>query len=229
MNMKTKLIITSVMTIAVCLSLIAGSTFAYFTSNADTGVAITSARVNVTAKIKQDTLKIYSLGVEQTATNNEGDRLFENLGTATWSDDGELELNLIAPGDKAEFTIEVANTSNIAIKYKVTMDVKYAAGSANSQALAEGLVGTVTIDGENYPIANAADIVTDNGNGGNYIEVAPNTDIADILVSIELPTAVGNEAQEGVVSISFALVAIQGNGDVTTLETSTTEETTSNN
>lgn len=222
MNMKSKIIITSVMTIAVCLSLIAGSTFAYFTSNADAGVAITSARVNVTAEIKQDSLKIYSLDVEQPAK-------FENGGTATWDADGNLELNLIAPGDKAEFTIDVTNTSNIAIKYKVTMDVKYADGSATSEALAKGLVGTVTIDGEEYPIANAADIVTDNGNGGNYIKVDPNTDIDDVLVSIELPTAVGNEAQEGVVSISFALVAIQGNGDVTTLEATTTEETTAAN
>lgn len=217
MNMKTKLIITSVMTIAVCLSLIAGSTFAYFTSNADTGVAVTSARVNVTAEIKQDTLKLSSLNVEQKDDQGNYVNSFENGGTATWTNNGELELNLIAPGDKAEFTIEVTNNSNIAIKYKVTMDVKYAAGSANSQALAEGLVGTVTIDGEDYPIANAADIVTDNGNGGNYIAVAPNTDIDDILVSVALPTAVGNAAQEGVVSISFALVAIQGNGDVSTL------------
>ena len=56
--------------------------------------------------------------------------------------------------------------------------------------------------------------------------------IGDIAVSVEfknMDNEINNKAQDGAVSISFALVAIQGNGDVTTLETTTTEETTSNN
>ena len=150
MNMKTKLIITSVMTIAVCLSLIAGSTFAYFTSDAKTNITVNSAKVNVTAEILQNTLVLSSLNVEQKDDQGNYVNTFENGGTATWTNNGELKLNLIAPGDKAQFTIDVKNNSNIAIKYKVTMDVKYAEGSANSKALAEGLVGTVTIDGVDY-------------------------------------------------------------------------------
>ena len=223
------------MTIAVCLSLIAGSTFAYFTSNAETNITVNSAKVNVTAEIKQDSLKLSSLNVEQKDDQGNYVNTFENGGTATWSSEGELELKLMAPGDKAQFTIDVTNNSNIAIKYQVAMVISYdktAINADRSAALAEQLVVKAYINGKNYTITDLDSLTDANGTEISYIDAIPGDTIGDIAVSVEfknMDNEINNKAQDGAVSISFALVAIQGNGDVTTLETTTTEETTSNN
>ena len=47
--MKNQIIISSILTIAMCVSLIAGSTFALFTSNSEVNVSVSSATVSVTA------------------------------------------------------------------------------------------------------------------------------------------------------------------------------------
>ena len=49
--MKKKVLLSSVLVIAICLCLIAGSTFALFTDIADTSIAITSGNVKLTATV----------------------------------------------------------------------------------------------------------------------------------------------------------------------------------
>ena len=47
--MKKKILLSSILTIALCLSIIAGSTYALFTSSADVNVAVTAGNVELTA------------------------------------------------------------------------------------------------------------------------------------------------------------------------------------
>ena len=47
--MKNKIIVSSILTIALCLSMIAGYTFALFTSESQVNVAVTSGEVKVVA------------------------------------------------------------------------------------------------------------------------------------------------------------------------------------
>ena len=112
--MKNKIIISSILTIAMCFNLIAGSTFALFTSESKANVAVTSGEVNVTATVSD--LKTSSLGVEQTAG------AFANGGSATL-DNGTLTLDKLTPGDKASFTITAENKSNVSVKYRITWSV----------------------------------------------------------------------------------------------------------
>ena len=65
--MKNRIIISSILTIALCLSMIAGSTFALFTSESKVDIAVTSGKIDVVATIDETTLATSSLGVAQTA------------------------------------------------------------------------------------------------------------------------------------------------------------------
>ena len=58
MKNKKKILLSSVMVIALCLSLIAGSTFALFTSESKVNIAVTSGKVDVKASITD--LSVYS-------------------------------------------------------------------------------------------------------------------------------------------------------------------------
>ena len=151
--MKKKIVISAVATIAICLSLILGSTYALFTDEGSVSIAATSAKVDLEAYIDQASLKVYSLDVLQTATNAEGKNLFENGGTASFNAEGNLELDLVSPGDKVEFDIAIDNESNIAIKYNVKMVVEYDATGLTAEqidaceAFKAALVAKATING----------------------------------------------------------------------------------
>ena len=61
--MKKK-ITSAVLTIVLCLSLIAGSTYALFTSEDTVNIAVTSGKVNVVATITEEKPATTSFGVE---------------------------------------------------------------------------------------------------------------------------------------------------------------------
>ena len=107
--MKNKIIISSILTIALCLSMIAGSTFALFTSESKVNVAVGSATVSVTATptapVMGSTLGTH-LG---SATQGEGDKV------------NELTLKNFVPGDYATFAINVKNDSTVAVNYRTVI------------------------------------------------------------------------------------------------------------
>ena len=113
--MKNKIIVSSILTIALCLSMIAGSTFALFTSESKVDIAVTSGTLDVDAVINND-LQLSSLGVAQTDT-------FANGGTATLTGE-KLTLANVTPGDKATFSITVTNNSNVAMNYRFVWSVE---------------------------------------------------------------------------------------------------------
>ena len=186
--MKKKALLSSILTIALCISLIAGSTFALFTSTSDVNISVTSGKVDVVATVDQNSIELYSMDVEQ--QNN-----FENGGTATFTDTAKLALKNITPGDKATFDIVITNNSTVAVQYKITWSV--------DGKLAQALVATV--DGE-----------TLTSNTSDWMKWEAPINEADktrkVSISIELPITVGNDYQEQSAEISFNVVAVQGNG-----------------
>ena len=184
--MKKKIILSSVLSIMICLCLIAGSTYALFTSQSQVNIAATSGKVAVEA-ILVDSLTLTSLGKPMTST-------FENGGTAT-IEGQTLTLENITPGDKAEFAIQITNNSTVNMQYRIKWTV--------DGTLFDALVAT-------------ADGAVINNGVSDWTEwTAPTSDgdkIVSIPVSIELPAEVGNEYQEASASISFTVEAVQGNG-----------------
>ena len=143
-NVKRNVIVSAFMAIALCLSVVAGATFALFTSNSSVNIAITSGNVEVTATASA--LKVYSpKAVNETgiadgdnAVDENGGR-FVNGGTATLTG-SELKLDNMTPGDKATFKITVKNKSTVAIKYRTVIE-------AQDEGLFAGLA--INIGGKN--------------------------------------------------------------------------------
>ena len=187
--MKNKIIISSILTIALCLSMIAGSTFALFTSKSQTNIAVTSGKLEVVANINND-LSLTSLGVAQTGT-------FANGGTAqivTVDEIPTLTLNKLTPGDSVSFSITVENKSDVAMKYQFAWDVD----GALYPFLTATVDGVAIADGEtDWALWNTADGTTQT-----------------FVVVITLPETVGNDAQGLNASINVTVNAIQGNAEV---------------
>ncbi len=187
--MKKKALVSSILTIALCLSLIAGSTFALFTSTDSVNVAVTAGKVEVVATI--DGLQTYSMG---NATEVNG--TFANGGTATFTDAKELVLDKVTPGDKASFNVNITNNSNVVTSYRIKM---YVEGE-----LANALVATATIDASDVKLS-AVESVTDWATfDGNETIVVP--------MSVLLPVEAGNEYQEKSARVTVVVEAVQANG-----------------
>jgi len=184
--MKNKALISAILTIALCLSIISGSTFALFTSESKVNVAITAGNVEVVANV--DDIELYSMG-ELRQTDS-----FANGGTAEYDETtGEVLLNKVTPGDKVKFNLYVTNNSDVNIQYRVSW---IASGELYSVLVA-------TADG-----ATLANGVSE----WKKWDYNPADTERVIPVSIELPTDAGNEHRGKSAAIAFKVEAVQGNG-----------------
>lgn len=205
--MKKKALLTSVLTIALCLSLIAGSTFALFTSESKVNVAVTSGKVDVVATMEG--LSLYSptaidqSGVIVDAANAATATAFANGGTAD-VDDNTITLTNITPGDKVSFTIKVKNNSNVTIKYRTILTCE------SDNGLFAGL--KVMIDGEEYIGQTRVSA---------YETLAAGTGDYTVPVSIELPATASNVYQDKTMKLSYTVQAVQGNTETSDPENGT--------
>lgn len=110
--MKKKLLLTSILSIVMCLSLTIGGTFALFTSKSEVNVAVTSATVNVVARVEKTE---YSFDSRLTEASN--------CTHVINPDDGSLDINYMMPGDTVTATVAIKNESNVAIKYKINTSI----------------------------------------------------------------------------------------------------------
>ncbi len=208
MNKKQKsgIILTSLAAIAAAGSLIAGSTYALFTSESKTNIAVTSGKVEVTATVEglqtysgkdltgdveTDATRIYKTDSTELGGEN---GTFANGGTATYTD-GTLTLDKMMPGDKVTFNINITNNSNVAIKYCIKIT------SSNDTGLFDALEVNIPDHSVN------GDIVWK-----SLAYDATNTSIANIEdCSIFLPSTKGDDYQDKKCDITISVEAIQGN------------------
>ena len=185
--MKRKIILSSILSIVICLSLIAGSTLALFTSTSSVNIAVNSAKVDVKAVIGN--IELYSLDVLQPGMT------FENGGTAALSG-SDITLTNITPGDMIKFPIIADNHSTVKIKYSVTV---HADGP-----LAPYLNSTITIGETEYKLEPGTATTP-------WVTVYPGEDIDPVKVSILLPVEFEDQSLE-TAKLSVTLNAIQYNG-----------------
>ena len=198
-SIKRNVIVSALLAICLCVSLIAGATFAIFTSESKVNIAVTSGKVEVTATV--DNLQLYSLenidlgtlsGTEKERTE-EGS--FLNGGLATLSGD-TLTLDRLTPGDRVTFDINVANGSNVAIKYRTRLSVK---DSGLFEALNVSIGGKTCGSVSEWSNKNAGEGMTSE------------------QCSIDLPVSATNKYQGKSCEITFAVEAVQGNVDENTI------------
>lgn len=123
-----KSIVTSVLAIMLCLSVIAGATFALFTSESKVNVAVTAGNVEVVATIENEAL-----------TSTLGANVAQ---TAYTVDANTVTLAKMIPGDVLSFDIRIENKSDVAISYKTVIQM------LSDDGLWNGL--EVFIDGNTY-------------------------------------------------------------------------------
>ncbi len=237
--MKKTALISSIMTIVLCVSLIAGSTFALFTSQTDVDIAVDAGRVNITAGLVITELWSVKPFDEVSDTDivdktfNEYDengklyhyvkrdgKTFANGGTAELSDrqnddgsittNGVITLTNMTPGDKIVFKLTGLNDSDVAVQYRYKIEC------IEGFDLMSGFVSTV--EGVKYAAMAA---YTSEWNPLLVGENITENNAEGIQIALELPVSAGNEFQELDAKIKVSVEAVQNNADVS--ETDTTE------
>ncbi len=213
MKNRSKIVLSAVLSIVLCISVITGATFALFTSDAKTNIAVTSGKVEVVATLsKAENDWVYSptaisMGTGNTITDpangaNVETGTFFNKGTAELVDNNsKLAITNMTPGDAVNVVVNIANNSNVAIKYRL---------------LAEAVVGTmgdlkVTVDGKDYSNYKTA-----------WLYAEPAAKIMPLNVSVSLP-----ETSIGAVDCTLAIKieAVQANADTSVDETAAVVKT----
>lgn len=213
---KSKTFLGAVMSIALCCSLIAGATFAIFTSEAAVNIAVTTGKVNVTAQVTKFSLyspaALNADGTVKDEANAATEGTFKNGGTASMHD-GKLVVAKMAPGDKVTAELTVKNNSNVSVLYRYGYSLLSADGTAydaDALILFEGL--KFDFDGK------TAKTVTDDEAS---VTVAYKTVYAElpeskkISIVVEMPGTAGNKYQNLSLTIGFAVEAVQANIDTT--------------
>ncbi len=192
--MKKKVLLSSLATIVLCLSLIAGSTFALFTTETKMNVAVNSAKVSLVATVDADNAKLYSYAAATPDTPEymgDGVKTFSNGGEATINGNA-ITIERMTPGDKIEFDINMENDSDVTIQYRVSWTTE--------STLADVLeVSAVEKDNASRTVTDWAAWATD--------EATEKT----VTVTIELPAWVGNDYQTQSATIYITVEAVQGN------------------
>ena len=187
--MKKKIILSAIMSICLCVSLIAGATFAIFTSESKVNIAVTSGKVDVVATIDETSAQTKQLYDEVYTAGK--DHMYQ--GEVEFTEDG-LSLKKLLPGDGIKFNIVVKNNSNVTVKYRPII------GCANSTGLFEGLA--FNVNGAEYDGSTTISAY-------EVIEIGSN--VVTVPIAIELPEAAGNEYQDTSCSVYFKVEAIQAN------------------
>ena len=206
MQSKKNVIISSLVSIVMCLSLIVGGTFAMFTSEAQVNIAVKSGTVDVKATVSD--LQLYSptsvaldgtiVNADNAATGN----TFANGGTATLNGN-TLTLDGISAGDKVQFNITLSSESSIKTMYRYGYEVNAVEGKTFTEAksLYSALVfGLDEIETSKYVSYKTGWTEFTSGKVLN--------------VSVELPATAGNEAQGLSGVIVFTVEAAQGNAQL---------------
>lgn len=209
---KKSVIVSAMLAIAMSASVAAGATYAIFTSESSTNIAITSGMVDVKATISD--FKAYtpkSITKDGTITddtniadNSESVKKFGNVGAGTAEYDestNQIKLNGVMPGDKVTFTITITNYSNIKTQYRTSV-VKSAGSDEDLYGALDFTVGGMSI-----------------AEKSSWYALEPVTDkngvtVAKYECSVELPSTVaGSNYMNKSCALSFNVEAVQGNTD----------------
>lgn len=184
-----KFIFTNVLAIVISATMLVGSTFAFFTSESEVDISVTSGKISVIASVDESsvqTKKLYDTDYAQGAGNT-----YE--GVATFNKDG-LTLERFVPGDGIKFNIVVKNESNVTIKYRTIVSCE------NDDGLFTEL--NIAVNDDNY---NGSKVVS------NWEELSATSNNAVITVAIELPEDADANCQGKSCTITYKVEAVQGN------------------
>ena len=194
MKKTKKLIMGSALAIGFCASLMAGTTYALFTSESGVNVAVMSANVSIDASINEKSVQTKQL-YETEWTDGMGGTYAKGVSydakTAT------ITLNNFLPGDAVKFDINVVNGSSVDVQYRASWKTQ------NDDGLFDGLA--ITIDGASY----------DGTTTYSAWKLVKTGDALDsVEVQIELPENSDKTYNNKSCTLVFSVEAVQGNASV---------------
>ena len=219
MNKKSKLLMGSIATIAMCTSLVVGGTYALFTDKSEVNVAVSSGKVDVKAYIDRASVKTYSA-----EWNTDAYEIVENAGltfatdvdgtpsVVLATDDNKLTIEQMVAGDKVTFDLVLENLSDVKIQYQTVIK------ALNDTGLFQDLDVTI---GEAKFTPAAPEVYS------NWLPLAPGSDAIVIPVEIAMPlgdTVLDEDYWNNLVEdqyansksceIAYSIRAVQGNAHV---------------
>ena len=204
--MKRNSLILSILTIVLCATLIAGSSFALFTSESKVNVAVTAGTVKVTATASEPELS-------STLGNNVAE-------TSASLENNTITLDKIVPGDVVEFDIVIHNESDVTVKYRTALEL---ISGAKLWGGLEVTIEQVQTETEPSPLSLDGE-EEDDTVATPYDTMIPGCDDITLHVTVTLPVEAGNEYQGESCTFAFVVEAVQGNGEFDTVYVYTIEE-----
>ena len=178
MTKTTKVVLGSVMTMAMCASLIAGSTLALFTSESNVDLTITSGKVDVLASVEDTSFKTYTSN-QDTATGKYTYRQYEDgatgrefsQGGSYTYENGTLTLTNIAGGEGISFNLVITNKSTISVKYQVRVSAENKEVGGTTKNLASQLRADFQFEKGSTP-APTYDVTKMTNDGGTHLSAS---------------------------------------------------------
>lgn len=220
MKSYKKQLLTSVAAIGVSAALISGATFALFSGESKTNIAVTSGKVKVIASITG--LEAYSAKWDDATNTYVNDTLkaddesgfkytFANNGEVVYNaETNYLKIDRITPGDGVKLQISVVNESTVDIRYQTRVFVKDEDSEETSAKLSDVLQMNVSVDdvpetlyaaGE-YQVSKWSDTI------GEGVTIKPYT------VEIYMPWDTESDYEALGCDIAITVAAVQGNAKV---------------
>ncbi len=198
---KRKVLVSAILAIALCVSLISGATFALFTSKSEVNIAVTSGKVDVKAVVEG----LATSHQEADSAEASGYKTVEGSlysGAAELDADAQtLTVSNLLPMDKISFNIKVTNESNVKIQYRTVIK------AVEDDGLFAGL--KIKVGEQEF---NGTTVKTE------YVQYAVGEGNQTIAVSIELPQDAGNDYQGKTCKLQYAVEAYQGNAQTPMVE-----------
>ncbi len=214
-NMKNKkVILSSILSLILCVSLIVGGTFALFTSESKTNIAVTSGKVNVQATLEIEDIYRPTLLNEDGSVNdannlasvtNDNEATFRTGGSVSVNG-AEVAISEMLPGDKVTFKITTTNNSTVQFKQRVELKCI----DDDKSFFEQLLLGYKDRNAEDYTYYKGYATAWENSE-----EVYKDGNTVVEYLTVELPGFVGNEYQGKTCNIAFNVVAVQGNAATT--------------
>ncbi len=218
---RNNALISAILTIALCVCLIAGSTYAIFTSSGEYNIAVTSGTVKLVATASDlTTYEKLTDGAptnENSAAEADGSVLFVNKGYAKL-DGKKLTISNMTPGDGVKLTVAIdGSETNVAIKYRVVLSFKGDLGPALSATVSDGsATGGINIPVDSDSVTETVEVASD----WVTLNLAEIGNLSSLTVDIFFPNgdpAHDNLFQNCSCDIFVRIEAVQANADTTGL------------
>ncbi len=181
---KRNIILSSLLAIGFCASLVTGATYALFTSQSEVNVAVTSGKIDVVAKATEPSY----------GSTLPGGKLDESSATVA---NNTVTIDKMVPGDVVEFDLIIKNNSNVKVQYRTVIK------KVADDGLWKGL--EITIGGKTY---DGITKITE------WQQLSPNSADEIIHVKVTLPKGRGIEYANKTCQFTYSVEAVQGNASV---------------